>query len=260
MTQRKLDWIFDAKHYELLNEARGGTFASVFAPLKGTLDLNTAVDIGCGLGHFTSFLSQLGLDVLGVDAREENVLEARARFPHLNFAVADAQDPNLSSLGQFDLVFCYGLLYHLENPFVTIRNIAKMARKLATVESVVYPSPEPILVLLEENACEDQGLNYMAYYPSEASLVKMLMKSGLDECYLPTKFPSHPAYALGRSGFRQRTIIFAARSPLDLDLLTMWSGSTSNFSPWAMAPLYPVPTRLCKPYSFLNRKLRAKKK
>lgn len=258
MTQQKSEWIFDAEHYERLNRARAEAVAKIIPPLQSLLGLKTALDLGCGLGHFSSFLSELGLDVLGVDGREENVLESRRRYPQLKFEVADAQDPNLSSLGQFDLVFCYGLLYHLENPFATIRSISKMSRKLITVEGVVYPSPEPILVLLDENNCEDQGLNYVAYYPSEAALAKMLAKSGFPECYLPATAPDHPVYRPGRGGFRQRAILFASPSPLSLDSLSPWSAARSEFSPWAMAPLYPVPSAFSRLYSFFYRRMYGK--
>ena len=255
MTQQKADWIFDAKHYELLNKARGDAIAKIIPALKSSLGIKTALDLGCGLGHFTSFLSEMGLDVLGVDGREENVLESRRRYPHLKFEVADAQDPRLSSLGQFDLVFCYGLLYHLENPFATVRSICKMARKLVTVEGVVYPSPEPVLVLLDENSAEDQGLNYVAYYPSEAALAKMLAKSGFPECYLPATTPDHAVYRLGKGGYRQRTILFASPTALNSDSLTKWQEASSGFSPWAMAPLYPLPTSFSKLYSIVYRKI-----
>ncbi len=258
MTQQKSEWIFDAQHYELLNKARADAIAKIIPPLQSSLGLKTALDLGCGLGHFSAFLSNLGLEVLGVDGREENVLESRRRYPHLKFELADAQDPNLSSLGQFDLVFCYGLLYHLENPFVTIRSICKMARKLVTVEGVVYPSPEPVLVLLDENTCEDQGLNYVAYYPSEAALAKMLARSGYPECYLPAVTPDHPVYHLGRGGFRRRAILFASPKPLQSESLIAWPGITSGFSPWAMAPLYPVPNALSKLYSVFYRKMYGK--
>ena len=260
MTKQRSDWVFDAKHYDLLNQDRAETFAKVFAPLQKAKGLKTALDLGCGIGHFSSFLSEQGLDVLGVDGREENVLEARRRYPHLKFEVADVQDTSVASLGIFDLVFCYGLLYHLENPFSALRAIGRMTRSLAALESVVYPSPEPLMILLEENDAKDQGLNYIAYYPSESSLVKMLASSGLPYCYWPSNFPANPVYQIGRNGFRYRTFLFAANSVLDSDCLVPWHGHVSDFSPWAMSPLYSVPTALSRAYGFFDRNFRHKVK
>jgi hypothetical protein len=53
----------------------------------------------------------------------ENVTEARRRFPHLPFAEADIEAPEITRLGKFDVVLCLGLLYHLESPLLAIRRL-----------------------------------------------------------------------------------------------------------------------------------------
>jgi len=233
-------WVFDQSHYDALNAARGETVTRMLPGLKQRLNLKTALDLGCGLGHYADILQQHGFEVLAVDGRAENVEEARRRFPHLRFQVADAQDPALSQLGKFDLVFCFGLLYHLENPFRVIRSIAELTSKLALMEGIVYPSPEPAMVLMDENTGVDQGLNFMAFYPSEPCLIKMLRRSGLTHCYNPESMPAHPEYHQGSNGFRRRTVLAAAREPVDTPLLTAWEDPSPEFSPWAMMPLYPA--------------------
>ena len=207
-------WVFDKSHYDALNAAREATVESILPDLKKRLGLKTALDLGCGLGHYSEILHKYGFNVLAVDGRAENVQEARRRYPHLKFEVADAQDAALAKLGKFDLVFCFGLLYHLENPFRVVRNIADLVDKLTFVEGIVYPSPEPAMVLMDENHGEDEGLNFLAFYPSEACLVKMLRRAGFSECFTPNRMPDHPEYHVGSNGFRRRTVLAASKVPI----------------------------------------------
>ena len=251
-------WVFDQPHYDALNAARGETVARLLPELKQRLHLKTALDLGCGLGYYAEILHRHGFEVLAVDGRAENVEEAHRRYPHLKFQVADAQDPALADLGKFDLVFCFGLLYHLENPFRVIRSIAKLSSGLALIEGIVYPSPEPAMVLMDENTGVDQGLNYMAFYPSEPCLIKMLQRSGFSSCYNPTQMPSHPEYHKGSNGFRRRTVVAAARESIGSPMLAKWDEPSPEFSPWAMRPLYPARWRTAGLYGAVEKILRGR--
>jgi 2-polyprenyl-3-methyl-5-hydroxy-6-metoxy-1,4-benzoquinol methylase len=82
------------------------------------MNLANALDAGCGVGFFAQALEECGLYVRGFDGRLENVVEARRRFPRFPFGQADIEDPDIARLGTFDLVLCFGLVYHLENPML----------------------------------------------------------------------------------------------------------------------------------------------
>lgn len=251
-------WVFDQAHYDALNAARGGSVRRVLPELIQRFNLKTALDLGCGLGYYAELLHGFGLQVLGVDGRRENVEEAKKRFPHLEFQTIDAQDPALTSIGKFDLVFCFGLFYHLENPFRVIRSIAEMTAQVTLLEGIVYPSPEPVLVLMDENNGMDQGMNFVAYYPSEPCLVKMLHRSSLAHCYNPSPMPAHDEYRIGPNGFRRRTMIAASRTAIQTPLLTAWPEKSPEFSPWRMMPLFPARGHSAKAYGFVDRLLNAK--
>jgi SAM-dependent methyltransferase len=248
--------VFDQKHYQAMDIARERLVRKLVSDLRPVLGAgkSTAVDVACGLGHHTNVLHELGFDVLGVDARAANVEEARRRFPHIRFVIADAEDPALCKLGSFDLVLCLGLLYHLENPFRVIRSLSAMASKLAMVESVCYPSPEPVLVLMDENESPDQGMNYVAYYPSEPALVKMMLRAGLSHCYYPLEMPEHPLYEQDDVGFRKRTFLVAAKTPMSSGLLRSCSDDTPLKHPWdPMSPLCPIQGKTGLVYTYLER-------
>src|SRR5258706_15766144 len=76
---------FDQKEYCRLIEARGETLKRTVTRLKPALRLSNAVDAGCGVGFFSEMLAECGLNVCGFDGREENVAEARQRFPQIPF-------------------------------------------------------------------------------------------------------------------------------------------------------------------------------
>ena len=253
-------WVFDKSHYDALNVAREAAVQSVLPDLKNGLALKTVLDLGCGLGHYSQILHKYGFDVLAVDGRPENVAEARHRYPHLKFEIADAEDPKLGDLGKFDLVFCFGLLYHLENPLRVIRNIARLTNKFTLVEGMVYPTPEPAMVLMDENDAEDQALKFVAFYPSESCLIKMLRRAGFSECFMPARMPKHSDYDTSRNGFRRRTLLGASKVPVNSTTLVPWPDPSPKADPWEMLPLYPSHPRAGAVYGAVDRWLHSKRR
>lgn len=77
------------------------------------------VDLGCLEGGFAVEFARLGFQVLGLEVREANIaacrhVQARTSLPNLTFVQDDAW--NVAKYGQFDVVFCCGLFYHLDRP------------------------------------------------------------------------------------------------------------------------------------------------
>lgn len=224
--------IFDQAHYDKLNVARGAVVTSLLSELGPSLGLRSAIDVGCGLGHFSGVLQSLGLDVQAVDGRPENVEEGRKRFAGIRFHQCDAQDAALRDLGEFDLVFCFGLLYHLENPLSTVRHLHAMTLKLLLVESVIFPGDEPVMALVDEGPTEDQGLNHVAFYPTESCLVKMFYRAGFPHVYGFKAQPDHSEYREGRSGRRIRTVLAASVNPISSLSLMLLDEISSPIVPW----------------------------
>src|SRR5882762_3217043 len=162
--------VFDQSHYLKLIEARGATIRRLVNQLKPVLELSTALDAGCGVGFFSKVLQDAGLNVHAFDGRTENIEEARSRFQGISFAHGDVENPEIRKLGEFDLVLCFGLLYHLENPFSAIRHLRALTRKGLLLESMCFPDEEPWMLLRKELSFEDQSLTDAAFYASEGCL------------------------------------------------------------------------------------------
>jgi SAM-dependent methyltransferase len=50
------------------------------------------IELGCGLGHFTKKISDLGVDILGLDISTTAIQKAKNNYPNCNFAVGDILD------------------------------------------------------------------------------------------------------------------------------------------------------------------------
>jgi FkbM family methyltransferase len=227
---------FDQKEYRKLIEARGETLRRAVSKLKPTLGLESAVDAGCGVGFFSQMLAECGLNVCGFDGRAENVAEACRRFPQIPFAEADIQDRAIVELGSFDLVFCFGLLYHLENPVLAIRHLRVLTEKCLLLESMCLPEEKSSMLLREEPRQEDQGLTDLACYPSEGSLVKMLYRAGFSVVYRVMPLPDHDDFRDTPDHLQRRTILLASCLPIDVPGFRLFPEPFETEDPWTKKP------------------------
>jgi len=211
--------VFDLQHSQRISDRRKEFLGRLVKDLQANLNLATALDAGCGVGFFSNYLASLGFSVTGFDVREEGIVEAKSRYANVEFCVWDVEDPPIQGLGEFDLVLCFGLLYHLENPLRAIRNLYSLTKKVLIVESLITPQRLPVAVLMDEHQGEDQGLNYVAFVPSESCLIKLLYRAGFPEVYRLLVLPDHEDFREAFFYKRRRTILVASKVKLQSFLL-----------------------------------------
>jgi FkbM family methyltransferase len=224
---------FDSDDYLRLIESRGAVIRRVLSDLQGAISLSTALDAGCGLGFFAEILREAGLAVRAFDGRSENIEEARKRFPGILFESGDIENPGIRALGPSDFVLCFGLLYHVENPLLAIRNLRALTGKCLFLESMCFPSGEPWMLLREEPNQEDQSLTDLAFYPTEGCIVKMLYRAGFAAVYRLAQLPDHDQFRETSDHVRRRTILLASFSPINLASLILLSEPAESRYPWA---------------------------
>jgi len=227
---------FDQNEYRRLIEARGQTIRSAVRRLKPALALSNAVDAGCGVGFFSQTLAECGLNVCGFDGREENVAEARRRFPNIPFEQGDIEALSILQLGRFDLVLCFGLLYHLENPMLGIRHLRGLTEKCLLLESMCLPYEEPSMVLRDEPRQEDQSLTDVACCPSEGGLAKMLYRAGFKMVYRIMPLPDHEDFRETVEHSRRRTVLLASSVRIDVAGFRLIPEPYVAEDPWAKKP------------------------
>lgn len=106
---------------------------------------SSALDMACHQGWFSAHLAQRGFSrVLGVDARAEHVADASLIRDALGLSSWSLRQSDIHALdaeavGLHDLVLCFGLIYHLENPVGALRIARALCKRLCLVETQVVP-------------------------------------------------------------------------------------------------------------------------
>jgi len=207
---------FDTPEAMRFNEARRTFLEALLVNVGEKYGIGSALDVGCGVGLFCKYLKARGMKVKGLDARTENVDEAKRRNPGVEFDVSNIESLVGGAVGQFDLVVCFGLLYHLENPFLAIRNLFSVTGKLLLVETVIAPWKPLAAFLYEEDQRPDQGVHYVALIPTESFLIKCFYTAGFSFVYKPGILPKHEYFRSSLIKRRRRTFLVASKIELSL--------------------------------------------
>src|SRR5580658_2721919 len=140
--------LVEASGLNAINHARMEHLKSLGLPIDG----KSVLDVGCGVGHLAQFFVERGCRTVCLDARSENIQRLRALYPTLEAAVANVESDRLATFGVFDIVFCYGLLYHLANPLAGLANLAQACGELLLLETVICDSALPVCRLADETS------------------------------------------------------------------------------------------------------------
>ncbi|MES2213885.1 MAG: class I SAM-dependent methyltransferase [Patescibacteria group bacterium] len=117
------DWFKDHKQDDWWVEGTD-KFASLLKPSA------TVLDVGCGAGVKTKYLSEKGLKVTGIDFSDKFLEIATREVPTATFKVLDMK--NVETLGeQFDGVFAQASLLHIPKKEI-VNVIAKLILVLKT--------------------------------------------------------------------------------------------------------------------------------
>ena len=106
------------------------------------------LDLACLEGGFAIEFARHGATVLGIEGREANLAKAEFAKRALNlknvqFELGDVRDLSPARHGEFDVVLCAGILYHLDAPdlFQFVESIAAVCRRLAFVDTSIALNP-----------------------------------------------------------------------------------------------------------------------
>ncbi|MBI5395381.1 MAG: class I SAM-dependent methyltransferase [Verrucomicrobia bacterium] len=82
------------------------------------------LECGCGGGQHTSYVAPLAARVVAVDLNTADIARERnAQFKNVEFVQADIAGMELG--GQFDVVYCIGVIHHTDDPDRTFASIYK---------------------------------------------------------------------------------------------------------------------------------------
>ena len=192
----------------------------------------TALDIGCNAGFYSFELARRGASVVGIDANERYLRQARWARERLELDVEFRQMgvyELVRSEERFDLILFMGVLYHLRYPLLALDAVAEKVRRLLVLQTLTLGdageaetpedvsfeerealgSPEwPRAAFIEHRLAGD-ATNW--WVPDEAAVRAMARSAGLeviarplDETFLcrPTRLPPEVARELGDAAGR----------------------------------------------------------
>lgn len=118
----------------------------------------------------------------------------RALSSKVEVVVEDFLTVDVRQLGTFDVVFFFGVLYHMENPLQAMRKVAAFARSLAIIETQAAAVPGyehwPLCEFYESNELNHDVSNWWA--PNERGLIGLCKAAGFSKVDVLTPAPSRP--------------------------------------------------------------------
>lgn len=131
------------------------------------------VDLGCLEGGFAVEFARAGFETLGLEVRESNFancqqVKAGLDLPNLTFVRDDAW--NLARYGRFDVVFCCGLLYHIDRPVAFMHALSNVANR-ALILNTHFTADTPNAVQALGELTEHEGVQGRWFAEYDPSLI-----------------------------------------------------------------------------------------
>jgi ubiquinone/menaquinone biosynthesis C-methylase UbiE len=212
---------FHAESYTRHNQRRQEHLASLGLPIAGA----SVLEVAAGIGDHTTFFLDRGCTVVSTEARAENLALLRQRYPSLDVRRLDLD--NAVDLGRsFEIIYCYGTLYHLQRPAEALAFMAGCCRRMLLLETCVSYGDHQAVNLVDEVAGDPtQSVVGHGCRPTRPWIHHQLRRL-FDHVYIPRTQPNHEEFPLDWTkppdspGALTRAVFIASRQPLENRLLT----------------------------------------
>lgn len=197
-----------------INRARQEHLASLHLDLKG----KRVLEVGAGIGLHTPFFLERSCEVVVTDGNPENVDEIRRRHPGLRAGQADLDgSDDLARFGSFDVVYCYGLLYHLAQPERALRRIADVCTGQLLLETCVSLGQSAEVVFLRDFVSNNQATGGIGCRPTRLWVMEKL-RQHFGHAYHAKEQPDHPDFPLDwqlpETRLLYRAVFVGSKTPL----------------------------------------------
>lgn len=215
--------VFHAKFYILHNEARLEHLHSLNLPIEKGM---TVLEVGAGIGDHTEYFLDIGCDVVTTEGRPENVTVLRKNVgSRSQVALLDLEDPAPNPMydKEFDIVYCYGTLYHLSKPDFVLSYLGERCKGMLLLETCVsFGDNDAINVVHEHAGDPSQSLVGKGCRPTRPWLFKK-MKSLFENVYVPKTQPNHKEFPTNWNAPSQsllnRAVMIGSHFPIENELL-----------------------------------------
>lgn len=101
------------------------------------------LEIGCGIGTDAEEFARFGAHYVGIDYSDQSVKMAKKRFAVLGLAgeffnIDASSTADIVALGQFDMVYSFGVIHHFPNIQGIIKNVHQLLKPGGEFRFMVY--------------------------------------------------------------------------------------------------------------------------
>jgi ubiquinone/menaquinone biosynthesis C-methylase UbiE len=212
--------------YQRHNQRRQEHLASLRLDLVG----KSVLEVGAGVGDHTLYFLDRDCPVVSLEARRENCqlfAESMQALTAAGYSKAsrwklvsgDVESLNGAITGNFDVVYCYGLLYHLEDPAAALSAMAARCGDLLLLETCVsFGGQEALNPVREPRSDPTQSFRGGGCRPTRPWVMNQL-KGLFAHVYVPRTQPAHEEFPLDWTGEQPadrltRATFVASRRPV----------------------------------------------
>ncbi|WP_428389490.1 class I SAM-dependent methyltransferase [Mucisphaera sp.] len=187
------------------------------------LDLHhkTILEVGAGIGELTHFWLDRGATITSLEPRADNATVYRERYasePRASLLQADLDQPPQHDTN-YDIVFAYGVLYHLANPEPAIRWLADHCTGQLILSTCISLGDDDRCDTAPEYAnCPSQAVSGSGCRPTRLWVLNRL-REAFPHAYATRTQPNHDDFPLDWShadpSHLTRAVFIASRTSLD---------------------------------------------
>jgi SAM-dependent methyltransferase len=195
------------------------------------LDLadKSVLEVGAGIGDHTTFFLDRGCKVHCTEPREDNLKVIRRRFksdPNVTVERLNLDGVLPAAAPSYDVVYCYGVLYHLSRPAEALAWLCERATDLLLLETCVsFSDEDKHFPVSEKSSNHSQATTGTGCRPSRVWVMNR-MKETMPQVYVTAMQPWHEQFPLdwtaggsGHSPGLSRAVFVGSRTPLNLPTL-----------------------------------------
>jgi SAM-dependent methyltransferase len=207
---------FHSNHYLRHNARRLEHLASLRIPVAG----KRVLEVGAGVGDHSGYFVDRGCEITITEARRENLQYLRRRYPDQKVEWLNLEQPVPIEGTPFDVVYCYGLLYHLNNPESALDYMSQHCKHLLLLETCVsFGNERAINPAKERQSDFTQAVSGCGCRPTRPWLFDKL-QSAFEYVYVPVTQPNHEEFPIDwtapekHQAILSRAVFIASREPI----------------------------------------------
>jgi SAM-dependent methyltransferase len=211
---------FHSNNYLRHNARRLEHLASLRILVAG----KTVLEVGAGIGDHSHYYADRGCQLTVTENRKSNLRYLKKHYPQYNVQYLNMENAGDIKI-KFDIIHCYGLLYHLRTPERAIDFLSDHCKSLLFLETCVsFGDAENINLINEDVKNPTQAASGTGCRPTRLWIIRQL-KNRFQFVYIPKTQPNHEEFPIDWTSYEKhkglaRAVFIASREMIHNDDLT----------------------------------------